>query len=100
MDFRTLAKNLATETAKTVAGKATDVIDSNRDQLVADFEQAVARQRTEFMRDLEQTVARQRVEFVRELAATSARMTRFALITATIIAVPLIVVAFVHLLHR
>lgn len=49
MDFKQLAKNLATETAKTVAGKATDVIDSSRDQLVADFEQAVARQRAEFI---------------------------------------------------
>lgn len=78
-------KDFASAAAKTVAGKAVDVIDTNRDQLVADFEQAVARQR---------------VEFIREAAALTTRITRSALIAASIISIGLVVHALAYFLHR
>jgi len=39
-------------TASNFTDRATDVIDNNRDKLVTDFEQAVARQRVDFIRDI------------------------------------------------
>jgi ABC-type transporter Mla subunit MlaD len=44
-------KSILTKAAN-FSDKATDVIDNNRDKLVSDFEQAVARQRAEFIQDI------------------------------------------------
>ena len=78
-------KDFATAAARTVAGKAVDVIDTNRDQLVADFEQAVARQRA---------------EFIREVSALTTRITRTAITAAAIVTVGLVILAISLFLHH